>query len=175
MITRLVCAFLLATIAVACGEFSPASPSVAKVEGVWRGTSTLQTASPTGNCVADILRATVGTADGTQAFTWAITQNGTSLAITETISGTTRTYTGTVGESALSATAGRGTVVGATGVACPDRIPRTFVASSSAVTAVVSGNQITGGSTVVYDVSVAATGVAAGVVTTTATFVLTRQ
>jgi hypothetical protein len=91
-------------LALGCGapDDSPTGGGgAADVEGTWQGTVTLTQASPSGNCAADTLRASMPLE---VPFRMAVDQVGSALAatVTYTASGLTATLTGSIAGDVVS-------------------------------------------------------------------------
>jgi len=177
--TRLLCTILLTCLVSSCGGGNGGSsepptsptPSAANVAGTWTGTATFQTASPAGNCFADLFLAVVGR---TAERAWSVTQNGSSVTVVETQGDNVETLSGTVNASTISLTL-QSTNVGTLSTSCPDGVNRNMRFKTASVSATISGTRITGTKTAIYDTWVVATGALSGAVTTTDSFALDRH
>ena len=174
---RLVLIFGAFAIASACGSDSPSAPSqpaVAQVGGVWRGNFT--TVSVTGGeCFAGVLQSTIGGAD---AATASLTQTGSSVnaTVTVTSTGSNYTYSGAVGQSALTLNGSNCSACNVIGATCPNGIARRDLKIQTlAITGTVIGNTITGTESETYNVFVGGTTSTVGSVVIANSFTLTRQ
>ena len=176
---RLLCTILLTCLVSSCGGGNGGSsgpptsptPSAANVAGTWKGVATFQTASPAGNCVADVFLTLVGR---TGERAWSVTQNGSSVTVVETQVPHVETLSGTVDTSTISLTS-QGSNAGTLSTGCPDGVDRHMRFKTGSVSATISGTRITGTKTTIYDTWVTATGASSGAVTTTDSFALDRQ
>ena len=160
-----------------CGsDSSPAAPTptTAQVAGVWRGTSRIASISG-GECFATALQTSVGAGS---PITVAATQSGSSVSATLTTDadGGNYTYSGTVGQSAVSLTGSACSACNTIGARCPTSTAlRDLKIQTASVTGTVSGATLTGSETETYNLFNAGTATAVGTYTVTSSFTLTRQ
>jgi cytoskeletal protein CcmA (bactofilin family) len=136
-----VAASLLAVALAGCGGGSPSAPGPANVAGTWTGTATLTTATPRGDCIADLRQQGLPV---TGPVTVVLSQSGPDLTGTVTVDGIAVAITGKVVQSQVSA--------GADGVGiCDERVPcisdgrfKRVCAASLRFSGTVDGNVMTG-------------------------------
>ena len=169
---------LVAIVAVsACGSDSSSvapTPTIAQIAGVWRGTA--RTASTSGGeCFAATFASTVG---GSGPITVAVSQSGASVGATVTsdANGGNYTYSGSVGQSAISLTGSSCSACNFIGAHCPSSTAtRDIKLQTLSVSGTVSGSVMTGTQSETYNVFVAGTTTAVGTLVLSSTFTVTRQ
>ncbi len=174
---RAVLAGFLALVAAACGSSSPSAPSLVLTGpdfgGTWTGTSTASSFTG-GDCLAPLLAPTVGS---TSNITLTITESGANVTLTTAgANGSTCTYTGSSNGSSIALNWTRCEPPLTLGTAqCPSGESRDVRLVSSAISAALTNNQLTGTETESYDVLVSGTSTSVGPLVLNSTFTATRQ
>lgn len=161
----------------ACGSDSAPiapTPTTAQVGGVWRGTARTISASG-GDCFATAFQSQIGSS---APITVAFTQSGASVnaTLTSDATGGNYTYSGTVGQAAVSLTGSACSACNFSGARCPTgTATRDLRIQTASVSGTVSGASLTGTETELYNLFVAGTATSVGTVTISSTFTLARQ
>jgi hypothetical protein len=159
----------------ACGgDSSPTAPSgPAQVEGLWTGTSTLNSVTG-GECVGSLLSA--------QGLVWSpkltvtFQQSGSSLTatVTETGTATICTYSGSASTTTISLNMQSCKVGTFNNIPCPNNVLRDIQRVGAALTGTVDGNAIGGTTVETWDTFVGGTTTATGSMVLNSTFSLKR-
>lgn len=165
----------LALASVACGSDSPTAPTPpAQLAGVWRGTLT-ETSVTGGECLGPLFLAGVG---ASAPVSVAFTQSGGNVSAIATLTNTggNYTYTGSVGQSALTMNGSTCSICNVVGAACPGSTARRDLKIQTfALNGTVTGNTLTGTDSETYNVVPAGGTTPVGALTFNYSFTLTRQ
>ena len=169
----LVVALFLVSCGGSSGPTAPQGPQYAQVAGIWLRVETL-TAASGGGCLGPAFATLVGTQT---RYTVSITQTGSAISGTSTSldTGTSCSFTGSVGEHAITATTTACDVVAVSGIPCLSGALRDVELVASGSSGSVSGSVITGTSAETYNTFSSNTGVSTGAMTLNSSFTMTRQ
>ena len=150
---------------------SPTSSSTNNIVGVWLGTSTLATVSPTGTPVAQLLVSSVGQIKQISANIASPSQ--TTCRVTYTSDGQYDDYSGTFSGSTFSLTGTYSSSAIITGVNAGGVLYDIHL-NTEVFSGTISGNNITGTIGASYNIVYSSNGAAAGIITTSETISLHR-
>lgn len=180
MLKRLGVACLLLGV-IACGSSSsspsapaPATPTTATVNGVWTGTVTLGSVIG-GECFGPSFLTGIGSGG---PISLAFTQNASAISAvwTATSGGGNFSYTGTVGQTAVSMTDTACSACNQLGASCPNGAGlRDIKLQSGNFSGATDGKTMSATDSKIYNVFVAGTTNAVGTLTLASTVTLTKQ
>ena len=169
-IPSLLAATLLALLPMlsACGS-SPSSPSPEDFAGIWQGTRTLSSASPSTHALAQLLNSDIGASN---AVTVTIANSGEALTITITDndSGLQDRYSGVSDGDTFTASVTYSDVAALIGVLCPGDVVLDVAFNAGTMTGTLDGGTITGTIGETYQCYLTGTSTSAGIVTANGTF-----